>query len=122
MGMILETNQSNGLAGLLTTSEQSAQFVQRDQLHKPSFNLLQPLRQWLDDIEIQDAQLARYLSKMIPAQCPFERDIILFGRKVGHIPPLCKLNPFYEQLVGLRFRALCFLADHCGEDIQLYCS
>jgi hypothetical protein len=65
--------------------------------------------------------MARFLARVIPAQCPFERDIIIFGRKVGHIPPLCKLNPFYEQLVGLRFRALCFLADQCGEDIQSYC-
>jgi hypothetical protein len=59
-------------------------------------------------------------SKMIPAQCPFERDIKIFGRTVAHIPPLCKLNPLYDQLVGLRFRALCYLVDVCGEDIQAY--
>jgi hypothetical protein len=34
---------------------------------------------------------------------------------------MCKLNPFYEQLVGLRFKALCYLADVCGEDIAAYC-
>lgn len=84
------------------------------------FTLLKPICLWLDGIEIHDKQLARFISKMIPAQCPFERDIKLFGRKIGHIPPLCKLNPLYDQFVGLRFRALCYLVDECGEDIQAY--
>jgi hypothetical protein len=83
-------------------------------------DLLQPVRHWLDAIQFNDPKLARLVSQLIPAQCPFERDIKLFGRKVGHIPPLCKLNPLYEQLVGLRFRALCYLVDVCGEDIQAY--
>jgi hypothetical protein len=85
-----------------------------------NLNLLKPLRRWLDGIEIRDPKQARFFSKMIPAQCPFERDIKLFGRTVAHIPPLCKLNPLYEQLVSLRFRALCYLVDVCGEDIQAY--
>ncbi|MGL4376842.1 MAG: Mo-dependent nitrogenase C-terminal domain-containing protein, partial [Microcoleaceae cyanobacterium] len=42
----------------------------------------------------------------------------LFSRKVAYIPPLCKFNPFYEEFVTLRFRALCYLADDCGEDIS----
>lgn len=84
-------------------------------------DLLHPVRDWLDELEIQDPQVARFLCKLIPAQCPFERDINLFGRKVVHIPPLCKLNPLYEQLVGLRFRALSYLADECGEDVSPYC-
>ncbi|HEY9750661.1 MAG TPA: Mo-dependent nitrogenase C-terminal domain-containing protein [Allocoleopsis sp.] len=84
-------------------------------------DLLHPVREWLDELEIQDPQVARFLCKLIPAQCPFERDIQLFGRKVVHIPPLCKLNPLYEQLVGLRFRALSYLADKCGEDVTPYC-
>ena len=57
---------------------------------------------------------------MIPSQCPFERDVTLFGKKVVHIPPMCKLNPLYEQLVGLRFRALSHLADDLGEDVTPY--
>lgn len=85
-----------------------------------SLNLLFLLRNKLDQIEIHDPQLARFISRMIPAQCPFERDFKLFGRIIAHIPPLCKLNPLYEQLVGLRFRALCYLVDQCGEDIQAY--
>ncbi len=84
---------------------------------QPRFNLLNPIRQWLDGVEIHDRQLARLICKVIPAQCPFERDISLFGRKVAHIPPMCKLNPLYDQLVGLRFRALCYLVDECGETI-----
>ena len=85
------------------------------------FNLLQPLRQWLDSLDIKNHQFAKLVAKLIPAQCPFERNIVIFGRKVGHIPPLCKLNPLYEELVCLRFRALCYLVDECGEDIESYC-
>ena len=88
---------------------------------KNKFDLLQKIRQRLDEIEINNRQFAKLIAKVIPAQCPFERDIIVFGRKIGHIPPMCKLNPLYEQFVGLRFRALCYLVDKCGEDIQSYC-
>ncbi len=58
---------------------------------------------------------------MIPAQCPFERQIQIFGTTVAHIPPLCKLNPLYNELVYLRFRAISYLANDCGEDISAYC-
>ena len=87
----------------------------------PHSDVLQPVRQWLDGMDIQDPRVARFVCKMIPAQCPFERDVVLFGRKIVHIPPMCKLNPLYEQLVGLRFRALSYLADERGEDISSYC-
>jgi tellurite resistance protein len=93
-------------------------------LHPPDHSappVLEPVKDWLDGMAIQDAKLAHILCKLIPAQCPFERDVNLFGRKVLHIPPLCKLNPLYEQLVGLRFRALSYLADDCGEDVTPYC-
>jgi hypothetical protein len=83
--------------------------------------LLQPVRQWLDTIEVHNPKLARLLCKIIPAQCPFERDIKLFGHTVFHIPPLCELNPLYEQVVSLRFKCLSYLADECGEDVTLYC-
>lgn len=92
--------------------EASALPLQIDPLH--------PVRDWLDALEIQDPKLARFLCKMIPPQCPFERNIQLFGHKIVHIPPLCKLNPLYEQLVGLRFRALSYLADDCKQDISEY--
>jgi tellurite resistance protein len=85
-------------------------------------DVLLPVREWLDGLEIHDPRLARLLCKFIPSQCPFERDIVLFGHKIVHIPPLCKLNPLYDQTVGLRFRALSYLADECGEDVSAYCS
>ncbi|MEH2319649.1 Mo-dependent nitrogenase C-terminal domain-containing protein [Nostoc sp.] len=89
-------------------------------LTKHEIAALCPLRDWLDGLDIQDPRVARFLCKMIPSQCPFERDVTLFGRKIVHIPPMCKVNPLYEQLVGLRFRALSYLADKCGEDVSAY--
>ncbi len=88
---------------------------------KKRFDLLQPLRQWLDNVEVHSPKRAHRLCQLIPAQCPFERDVKLFGRTLFHIPPMCKLNPLYEEVVALRFRALCYLADECGEDITAYC-
>jgi Mo-dependent nitrogenase C-terminus len=79
--------------------------------------LLKPVRTWLDGMEITDRDTAHLLCKLIPAQCPFERDVVILGRKVAHIPPMCKINPIYEQLVGLRFRSLCYLVDVCGESL-----
>ncbi len=84
-------------------------------------SLLDLLRHWIDAIEIHNHNLAEFLCKIIPAQCPFERNIQLFHHTVWHIPPLCKLNPLYEQLVGLRYRSLSYLADVCGEDVKRYC-
>lgn len=81
-------------------------------------SLLKYLRHRIDHISIHSAKSARLFASLIPGQCPFERDIRILGRKVAHIPPLCKLNPLYEEFVGLRFRALCYLADTCGEDIS----
>ncbi len=92
-------------------------------IQKPNFQLpdpLQPLRHWLNRIEIHSTKAAHLLCKLIPTQCPFERDIVVFGRKVARIPPLCKLNPLFEEVTNLRFRALCYLAE-CGEDVHSYC-
>jgi len=69
------------------------------------------IQQWLDRVEVRDRNFAQQLCKLIPAQCPFERDVRLLGRILFHIPPMCKLNPLYDQLIGLRFRALCYLAE-----------
>ena len=79
--------------------------------------LLKPIRTRIDAMEIQDRDIAHLVCKLIPSSCPFERDIVVFGRKVAHIPPMCKLNPLYEQFVGLRFRSLCYLVDVCGESL-----
>ena len=86
----------------------------------PASPLLDPMREWLDGLDVQNDKVAHFLCKMIPSQCPFERDVVLFGRKVVHIPAMCKINPLYEQLVGLRFRALSYLADDRKEDVSRY--
>ncbi len=91
------------------------------QTYKQKSPLLQSLRQWLNDIEVKNEKLARTICQIIPTQCPFERTISLFGRTILSIPPLCKLNPLYEEVVALKFRAMCFLADECGEDVSKYC-
>ncbi len=82
---------------------------------------LSPLRNWLNNIKIRDRAQAHRLCKSIPSQCPFERQIALFGRTILAIPPLCKLNPLYNEVIALRFRAICYLADVCGEDVSSYC-
>ncbi|MEG4484752.1 Mo-dependent nitrogenase C-terminal domain-containing protein [Microcoleus sp. D2_18a_B4] len=84
-------------------------------------DVLQPVKDWLDGWEIHDPKVAHFVCKIIPPQCPFERDVVLFGRKIVHIPAMCQINPLYEQLVGMRFRALCYLADECKEDVSSYC-
>jgi len=113
---------------MLTTLRQSltpdTTTIEDSMLHSSTLSvtgsLLKPVRTWLDNLEIQDTRLARLVCKLIPGQCPFERDINLFGRTVAHIPPLCKLNPLYDELVGVRFRALNYLAE-AGEDISAFC-
>ena len=82
--------------------------------------VLSPISHWIDNLSVRNPNRARYIARTIPAQCPFERDFSLFGRTLMHIPPLCKLNPLYEEMVALRFRALCYLADECGEDITAF--
>ena len=86
-----------------------------------NFHPLISIRHWLESIEIHDPKLAGLLCKLIPSRCPFERRIDLFGYTLLSIPPLCKLNPLYDQLIDLRFRSLAYLADECGMDITPYC-
>lgn len=117
--MILTNSHSSSLSSS-AVAYQDLSSATCHSLPQNRLDLLEPVRRWLDEMEIDDPKFARFLSKAIPSQCPFERDIKLFGHLVGHIPPLCKLNPLYDQLVGLRFRALCYLVDQCGEDIQSY--
>ncbi len=91
-------------------------------LNKPQINklgLLQPLGNFVDNVQIKNSHLAHIICRIIPCCCPFERDIYLLGLTV-HIPALCKLNPLYNEFVSLRFRALSYLADVCGEDISKY--
>ncbi|MBE9034854.1 Mo-dependent nitrogenase C-terminal domain-containing protein [aff. Roholtiella sp. LEGE 12411] len=119
--MLKTNNRRIVFPAFINSVGENHQIGTKKKFAQPKLDLLQPLRTWLDELEIQNRKFAKFIAILIPAQCPFERDVMLFGRKIGHIPPMCKLNPLYDQLVGLRFRALCYLVDQCGEDIQSYC-
>ena len=77
-----------------------------------------PLRYLINHIEVHSLRFAHLLARLIPCCCPFERDLHFLGHTL-HIPPLCKLNPLYDEVVALRFRALSYLADH-NQDITQY--
>jgi hypothetical protein len=89
----------------------SAQLAEDQARH---WHVLAPLKHWLDQWDPVDPHVAAFVVSLISAQCPFERNIVLFGRKLVHIPPMCKINPLYDQWVGLRFRCL----GHWPEDQQ----
>lgn len=95
--------------------------IRLDFMPTSSFDLLAPLRQWLETIEVRNLQTAKLICTVIPAQCPFARDVKFGDRTLFTIPPLCKLNPLYDQLMMLRWRSLTFLADECNENITQYC-
>ncbi|HLP91068.1 MAG TPA: Mo-dependent nitrogenase C-terminal domain-containing protein [Nostocaceae cyanobacterium] len=87
--------------------------------HPGTFDLFHLLRCWLNGIQVKNQRFAHFLCQLIPCCCPFERDVLMFGRTF-HIPALCKINPVYDEVVALRFRALSYLADECHEDIRKY--
>ena len=122
---MLEASQvpeaGRSIASVTKSNHQTTPTSSRSPVAMTQFDFLRPLRHRLEQLEVRNIKTARRIAKLIPAQCPFERDIKLLGHTVAHIPPLCKLNPLYEQLLVLRFRALCYLADECGEDIRSYC-
>jgi hypothetical protein len=88
---------------------------------KFSLDIFFPLRRWLDKIDVNDEKFAHFLCQLIPFKCPFERDVNIWGQTF-HIPPLCKLNPLYNEVVSLRSRALNYLEADCREDISKYIS
>lgn len=114
--ILVGLGQQNTAVSASTTSKRYSR-----NRRQTTFDPLHSLKQRLDSIEVKSPKFARLLCKLIPAQCPFEREVKVFDRTLFYIPPLCKLNPIYEQLIGLRFRALCYLADECGEDVTAYC-
>lgn len=80
-------------------------------------DILEPVKRRIEQIPVENPKTAHRIVSLIPAVCPFERDLKLFGHIIAHIPPMCKINPLYEPLIMLRFKALCYLVDECGEDI-----
>ncbi|WP_017715163.1 Mo-dependent nitrogenase C-terminal domain-containing protein [Kamptonema formosum] len=117
MSVILADRVSQTLPCQAQTPDRTQAKTRGAQFPKFQIDPLRPVRQQLDRIEIRNPNVAKFIYKAIPDQCPFARDIKLFGRKIAQIPPLCKLNPLYDQLVGLRFRALCYLVDQCGMEL-----
>lgn len=51
------------------------------------------------------------LFSFIPSNCPFARTVTL-GDHTFHVPPLCKLNPFYGQIMSAKFWAMTYLESH----------
>jgi hypothetical protein len=109
------------LSSWINNNKQNNQKTQPKGFRSTKVDMLNPVRNWLNKIQVNNPTLAHRLCQMIPTQCPFERKIELFGHTILNIPPLCKLNPLYNEVVALRFRAICYLADECGEDVSCYC-
>lgn len=83
-------------------------------------SLLKYVRHQIESINIHDPEMAKLVCQLIPPSCPFAKNVTVFGRTIFEIPPLCKLNPVYEQLMNLRFKALSYLIDEWGEDATAY--
>jgi hypothetical protein len=72
--------------------------------------MLNTIKQAIERIEIGNQKQANLLYNLIPSACPFARTLKL-GTFELVIPPLCKINPFYDNLMMLRFKAQCYLAE-----------
>ncbi|MGD1948698.1 MAG: Mo-dependent nitrogenase C-terminal domain-containing protein [Leptolyngbyaceae cyanobacterium] len=103
---------------ILTSHSQPVTAPQNNPQNK-HVDILRPVRNWLDQIQVTHHRTAHIVCRVIPSHCPFERDISLFGSTV-HIPALCRINPLYNEIVSLRLRALAYLTDICGEDVAGY--
>ncbi|MBP5973584.1 nitrogenase [Brasilonema sp. CT11] len=73
--------------------------------------MIKQLQRKIDTIEVHNPRFARLLCLTIPASCPCQRNFNLMGYTFD-VPALCEFNPLYEQLVGLRFRAIEYLAHY----------
>ncbi|MFM2303492.1 MAG: hypothetical protein RLZZ135_901 [Cyanobacteriota bacterium] len=85
----IDTQVLDTLASTMITPDRVSG-LNRESVIKPTGknDPLLPVREWLDGLEIHDPRLARLLCRFIPSQCPFERDIILFGHKARAYPTL----------------------------------
>ncbi len=81
-------------------------------ISQQSEEILHKIRQKIEEFEIRNPYTAQILCKLIPASCPFARNLQFFGHTFCRIPPLCKLNPLYTSLMILRFRALTFISEY----------
>ena len=67
---------------------------------------LDPLKHWLNGLDLGDERISSFIAHLIPFPYPFGRNINLFARKLVQIPPMSKINALFDQLVSLRFRCL----------------
>lgn len=79
---------------------------------------LVPLRRWLNTVEVRNVTIARWICRLVPNVCSPGYDVQLFGRTWLHLPPLCKLNPVFDELIDLRFRAGDFLYEYAEAQLQ----
>lgn len=121
MSLANNTTKSIILGALIDNPLTEAKQNAKPRFNWKNFDLLKPVRHKIDAIKINNSNKAHKICRLIPSQCPFARKIKFCGRTLVSIPPLCKINPLYEDLMMLRFRAICYLADECGEDISAYC-
>ena len=64
--------------------------------------LLQTLLMQISEIRFSiKVELAKLVSYVIPASCPFARNFSVCGYSID-IPPLCKFNPLYPHLMSLQ--------------------
>lgn len=54
--------------------------------------------------------LAKLICAVIPAACPFARTFTV-GKFSVTVPPVCKINPFYDKFMEWRFKALTVLSE-----------
>jgi hypothetical protein len=54
---------------------------------------------------------AKLICKIIPGTCPFAKKLTLGNHKLV-IPPLCKLNPWFDRCIITRFQAQTFLEEY----------
>jgi hypothetical protein len=109
-----EYHPSYSVTAVATDAEKAA-----DSNKAPIPDLLGGIRDLLDQLVFHDTATALSVVRRIPGACPFERTFVWRGKVVLSIPPLCKLNPLFPEIQGLRFRALTYLADE-GIDVADY--
>jgi Mo-dependent nitrogenase C-terminus len=59
----------------------------------------------------QELKLATLICRLIPATCPFARDVSFFMFHFT-IPPLCKLNPLYDSFSMIRWECEMILSKY----------
>lgn len=73
---------------------------------QPNYSLISAFKEALNNFEFTNKDRAERFVKLIPNSCPFAREVKAFGKTIVNIPPLCKINPLYEEIMMLKFRTI----------------